>query len=85
MISKTKFTLSVAGLLAALSQPISFVQAAVLEEIIVTSERREASLQETPIAVSAIGRQELEDLQVFEARDLQRYVPSLNMFNNIGM
>ncbi len=83
VISKTKITLSVAGLLAALLQPISFVQAAVLEEIIVTSERREASLQETPIAVSAITRQELEDLQIFEARDLQRYVPSLNMFNNI--
>jgi iron complex outermembrane receptor protein len=54
-----------------------------LEEIIVTAERREESLQEVPIAVTALSRAELDDLQVFEARDLQRYVPSLNMFNNV--
>ena len=54
-----------------------------LEEIIVTAERREASLQEVPLAVSAFGREQLEDRQVTQAQDLQRYVPSLNMFNNI--
>ncbi len=54
-----------------------------LDEIVVTSERRESSLQDVPIAVSAMGMGELERLQVGEARDLQRYVPSLNMFNNV--
>jgi iron complex outermembrane receptor protein len=78
-----KITLSAAGLLAALLQPISFVQAAVLEEIIVTSERREENLQEVPIAVTALNMDQLGSLQVNEARDLQRYTPSLNMFNNI--
>lgn len=55
----------------------------VLDEIIVTSERREASLQEVPIAVTALSMDQLERLQVTQATDLQRYVPSLNMFNNI--
>lgn len=73
-----------AGSLAVLWHPIAFAQGAeVLEEIIVTSERREASLQEVPLAVSAFGMGQIENLQITEAQDLQFYVPSLNMFGNI--
>lgn len=54
-----------------------------LEEVIVTAERREGSLQEVPIAVSAISTEALEKLQVTEARNLERYVPSLRMSNNV--
>jgi iron complex outermembrane recepter protein len=54
-----------------------------LEEVIVTAERREGSLQEVPIAVSAISTETLEKLQVTEARNLERYVPSLRMSNNV--
>jgi iron complex outermembrane receptor protein len=77
--------LLLAGLITGLSFSTAFAQTsdAALEEIIVTSERREASLQEVPIAVSALGMGEIEQLQVNAAQDLQRYVPSLNMFNNI--
>jgi iron complex outermembrane receptor protein len=71
------------SLLMALSLPIDFAAAAVLEEIVVTSERREASLQDVPIAVTALSKQQLDDLQIMQSQDLQRYVPSLNMFNNI--
>ena len=56
---------------------------AAVDEMIISSERREGVLQEVPLTVTAIGETQLEDLQVFEATDLQRYVPSLNMFNNI--
>lgn len=58
-------------------------EAGTLEEVIVTAERREGSLQEVPIAVTALSAQALEDRQVIEARDLQRFVPSLRMSNNI--
>lgn len=54
-----------------------------LEEIVVTAERREASLQSVPVAVSAISESVLENRQVSEAEDLQRFVPSLKMSNNI--
>jgi iron complex outermembrane receptor protein len=54
-----------------------------LEEVIVTAERREGSLQQVPIAVSAISTETLEKLQVTEARNLERYVPSLRMSNNV--
>jgi iron complex outermembrane receptor protein len=55
----------------------------ILEEIVVTATRREVAIQDVPIAVTAIDRKRLEDLQVQGAMDLQRYVPTLNMFNNI--
>ncbi|MDH3512243.1 MAG: TonB-dependent receptor plug domain-containing protein, partial [Gammaproteobacteria bacterium] len=83
MLLKSKFILSLAGLLTALALPVSSALAAALEEIIVTSERREENLQDVPIAVTALSMDQLDKLQVNEGRDLQRYVPSLNMFNNI--
>jgi iron complex outermembrane receptor protein len=52
-------------------------------EIIVTAERREAALQSVPLAVSALDVEQLENLQIRDAQDLQRIVPSLHMFNNI--
>ncbi|MCS6947294.1 MAG: TonB-dependent receptor [Steroidobacteraceae bacterium] len=54
-----------------------------LEEVVVTAERREASLQEVPLAVTALSEAALENRAVTEARDLMRYTPSLKMFNNI--
>lgn len=54
-----------------------------LEEIVVTAERREASLQSVPVAVSALSAETLENRQITESADLQRFVPSLKMTNNI--
>jgi iron complex outermembrane receptor protein len=54
-----------------------------LEEVVVTAERREASLQTVPIPVTALTTESLENHQVTAAADLQRYVPSLRMSNNI--
>jgi iron complex outermembrane receptor protein len=54
-----------------------------ITEILVTAERREAQLQDVPLAVSALGAKQLENFQIGESQDLQRVVPSLHMFNNI--
>lgn len=54
-----------------------------LEEVIITAERRSESLQDVPVSVSALSAEGLENRQVAEAEDLQRYVPSLKMTNNI--
>jgi iron complex outermembrane receptor protein len=58
-------------------------QAGGLEEVVVTAERREASIQTVPIAVTALSSEALETRQVTEAKDLQRFAPSLRMSNNI--
>ena len=54
-----------------------------LEEVVVTAERREASLQEVPVAVTALTMESLEQRFVTEPQDLMRLVPSLKMNNNI--
>lgn len=54
-----------------------------LPEVIVTAERREASLQTVPVAVSALSGDMLKDRQITEYQDLQSFVPSLKMTNNI--
>ncbi|MEC4591207.1 TonB-dependent receptor [Nitrospirillum amazonense] len=48
-----------------------------LEDIVVTAERREQSLQNAPIAVSALGGAALKDAGVADVSDLTRSVPSV--------
>ena len=57
----------------------------VLDEIMVTSERREASIQDVPIAVSAFGEAEIEKLQIDETLDLVNVIPNLFGGNNTGL
>ena len=70
------FYTSMTGLLAA-----SFfsAQAAPIEEIIVTATKREASVQDVPIAVTAINDLQLERAGVKDMRDLPSLSASFNM------
>src|SRR5690606_20425840 len=45
--------------------------------ILVTARRREESLQETPIAISAFSAETLEQRQIVQTQDLERITPSL--------
>ena len=51
----------------------------VLEEIIVTATRRERSLMEVPLAVSAYGAEQLELSGVTDIGQLMRIAPSLHL------
>jgi iron complex outermembrane receptor protein len=68
---------------AAMGQSADEPQSGGLAEVIVTAERREASLQTVPVPVSALSEAVLENRQITESRDLARFVPSLRMANNI--
>ena len=52
--------------------------ASIIEEIIVTSQRTEESLQDVPIAVTALTGDMLEDMQIESGSDLQLVTPSLS-------
>ena len=71
-----------AALLLALAVPAA-TWAAEIEEIVVTAEKREASLQETPIAVSAVSRETIETRGLDGLRQVQFAVPAL-MFNELA-
>ena len=66
--------------IAMTSMIASDVTSALEKEIVVTAERREASVQDTPIAVSAYGEQQMEVLQI-DTIDLVNVVPG----NNTGL
>lgn len=50
-----------------------------IEEIIVTSAKREQTLQEVPIAVSVTNADTIEKSQILDINDLQTVVPSLRV------
>ena len=53
-------------------------EAMVLDEVIVTARKREETLQESPVAISALSADALKEAGVANTRDLQQAVPGLN-------
>ena len=55
-----------------------------LEEIVVTAERRETNLQDTPISVVSFNAEQLETAVVRDLFDISAAVPNLNINSNRG-
>jgi iron complex outermembrane receptor protein len=55
-----------------------------LEEIVVTAERREARLQDVPVAVTAFSEKTLQNRQISNVVDIMTTIPNLHASNNIG-
>jgi iron complex outermembrane receptor protein len=55
-----------------------------LEEITVTAQRREQSLQSVPISITAITAADMEARQIVNTYDVAEFVPNLHVFNNAG-
>jgi|GEM_PF-357282 len=70
-----KLAVAVAGCALSLS---GFSQAQQLEEVVVTAAKVEASIQDTPIAVTAFSQQALDSQLINDASALQFSVPNLN-------
>ena len=47
-----------------------------IEEVIVTAERREASVQDTSISITALTGENLEDFGIRNQEDLQNFIPA---------
>ncbi len=62
------------GLLAA-----GAAHAAVLEEVVVTAQLREQSLQDVPVSVSAVTGEKIMEAGIGNIEDMQAYVPNLYM------
>ncbi len=56
-----------------------------LEEIVVTAERRETSVQDIPIAVTAFNQDQLDRMQITETLDLVKVIPNMIGANNTGL
>lgn len=49
------------------------------DEIIVTAQKREESLQRVPLSIQAIGNEKLDQLQVNEFQDVVKFLPSVTI------
>ena len=50
-----------------------------LEEVVITAQKRVATLQDVPVAVTAVSGEAIENNQIRDAKDLQQLVPSLSV------
>lgn len=64
--------------------PIRRSTSRLVEEIIVTAEKREENLKDVPISVSAYSAAKLDALAVIDSGDLPRIAPGLTINNRIG-
>lgn len=55
-----------------------------LEEITITSEKRERSVQDTSIAITAIGSLQLKDLNIYSQQDIANFTPNMSFQETAG-
>ena len=60
-------------------------QAAELEEIVVTAQKRSESLQEVPISIVAFSGEDIEKLNISNTIDLVKNIPGMTGVNNVGL
>jgi len=56
----------------------SATQAAQLEEVVVTARKREESLQRTPVAVTVLSSELINDARLMSVKDIEALTPNLN-------
>ena len=64
--------------LVSMAQPADN-RSATIEEVIVTAQKVEESLQDTPVSVAAFSQDDLEQIGVSEASDVAKFTPNLTM------
>ncbi len=86
MIHKISRRKQLAISIIALSPQLAFSQgeSLELEEVVVTATKRAQSMQEVPIAISAISSSDLKKSGVFETSDLNRSAPNLQVSSPYG-
>jgi outer membrane receptor protein involved in Fe transport len=72
-------TLAGAAASVAQAQQPGQEEGSLLEEVIITAQKREESLQDVPISVNAIGGEKLAEANIVRLDDLKAYVPNLQV------
>lgn len=74
---------AVATISSALAQERQERQEGVLEQVVVTAQKRQENLQDVPLSVQAFGTQKLEELHIDDFEDYAKYLPSVS-FTTLG-
>ena len=71
-----RIALAVAAVLAA-SPQLALAQKLAIEEIVVTAQKRSESLEDVPVAVTALSDEMLRDARIIDTSGLVKLAPSL--------
>ncbi len=80
----TRCELAPVALIALFSSGLAAQQTPILEEIIVTAQKRVESLQDVPISTSAIAGDKLREAGIVDMKEISAYVPNFSM-NETGI
>jgi len=75
--------MAVGAVTLAIGSQASAQDSGMLEEIVVTAQKREQSLLDIPFAISVIGEDEIKARGALDIKDLQYSVPGLSITNNL--
>ncbi len=75
---KHPIALAVAGVMIGTSYTVSGAESLLLEEVIVSAQKRTESMQDVPIAMDAYGEDDIKSRQIADISDLAAVTPSLN-------
>ncbi|MEM1404668.1 MAG: TonB-dependent receptor [Pseudomonadota bacterium] len=67
------------GITALLPGTLSFAQAPVLEEVMVTAQLRAESAQDVPISIAAVDGERIGNLAITNLQELTAYIPNVNI------
>ena len=82
---KNRFPVVLSLAIAAFSgATVTSAQQLQLEEVVVTAQKRAQSLQDVPVAVTAISGDKIVEAGILDLQDLTSYVPNVVMFNEPG-
>ena len=76
--------LPVLALTAAISQVHAAERATMLEEVVVTAQKKAESLQDTPIAISAFSAESMMNKGITNAADVGEYTPNVTITPSLG-
>jgi len=75
---------SLSVLLGLTASPLVQAAGVALEEVIITAQKREENLQESPIAVTAFGAQDLEEMGATDISQIADFTPNVTIPASIG-
>lgn len=84
LMNKRFLSVAVAAAVTGINAPAPVFGQAVLEEIIVTSQRRAEDLQSVPVAVTAFSPNELNRIGVTDPQQMADFVPNMSVGDGTG-
>ena len=79
MMNTNRLTLTALALAVAPVSSQVFAQQLMLEEVVVTAQKREQSLQDVPIAVAAMSGEKINDTGITDLEELTLYIPNVTI------